>query len=109
MKERGINIVCKLNERKNRQINLLKLKISNYLITFSVPCIEGDGKQIKKIMNKIVENQNQMICELNEDELNAIKGGLDNMSILSEKEASKEGDGKALVCCTGNAAEKIRL
>lgn len=46
-------------------------------------------------------NESNGLSELDEKQLDDIKGGLNNLGIISEQDASKEGDGKALVCCVG--------
>jgi hypothetical protein len=51
-------------------------------------------------------NKNQEIYVFSDKELNDIKGGVNNMAIVSMKNASKDGDGKALVCCTGNKKDQ---
>ena len=46
-------------------------------------------------------NKNNGLSKFDEKQLNEIKGGLSNVSIISKQDASKDGDGKALICCSG--------
>ena len=46
-------------------------------------------------------NKNNGLSKFDEQQLNDIKGGLNSLSIISKQDASKAGDGKALICCSG--------
>lgn len=46
-------------------------------------------------------NKNNGLSKFDEKQLNEIKGGLSNVSIISKQDASKDGDGKAFICCSG--------
>ena len=43
-----------------------------------------------------------------EEELESLRGGLNESPVISEKERDDEEDGKAAICCVGNALESLQ-
>ena len=43
-----------------------------------------------------------------EEELESLRGGLNESPVISENEKNDEEDGGALICCVGNATESLQ-